>query len=99
MFISMYLFAVVGPFLLDSVSSNRPRASTVPLVSSLGAVPHVLDRSRGRPPRDYTASINAILDVDLETKSHYINVVLGIAISSRFLNDFKLIVAFVAKES
>lgn len=70
---------------------GRPAASTVPLVSSIGAVPHVLDRSRGRPPRDYAASINAILDVALETKFRYVKVVPGRAISSRSLDDSKFV--------
>lgn len=71
-----------------SVSSRRPTASTVPLVSSIGAVPHVLGNSRGRPLRDYAASINAILDVGLEAKSyHYVKVATRYrTVSSRFLS-------------
>lgn len=74
------------------VSSKRPTASTVPLVSSIGAVPHVPGRSRGRPPRDYAASINTILDVGLVTKSYYIKIAPRRAVSSRFFESSEIIV-------
>lgn len=78
-----------GTFAVTGLSGRRgPRrqqreASTVPLVSSIGAVPHVPGRSRVRPPQDYAASINAILDVGTERRLRCVTLAPRRAVSSR----------------